>query len=60
MEYIDEIVNIIGSLGFPIAMCLAMFNYMKTNNKELTAAVTDLSKCVTELKDLINILINKA
>ena len=59
METINEIAGLVGSLGFPIVMCMLMFNYMKTNNKDLTQAISTLTGVVNELKDMINILVNK-
>lgn len=44
-----EIVNAIGSVGFPIVACGALFWMVNTTMKELTGAITDLSKSIATL-----------
>ena len=57
MEF-NEIVQAIGSLGFPIAMCVALFWYMIQQNQahkeEMNAlkdAVNELQIAITKLSD---------
>ena len=57
MEF-NEIVQAIGSLGFPIAMCIALFWYMIQQNQahkeEMNAlkdAVNELQIAITKLSD---------
>ena len=54
----NEIVQAIGSLGFPIAMCVALFWYMIQQNQahkeEMNAlkdAVNELQIAITKLSD---------
>ena len=54
----NEIIQAIGSLGFPIAMCVALFWYMIQQNQAhkeemnaLNAAVNDLQIAITKLSD---------
>ena len=44
-----EIVNAIGSVGFPIVACGALFWMVNTTMKELTSAINDLSKSITTM-----------
>ena len=46
---ITEIVNAIGSVGFPIVACGALFWMVNTTMKELTTAITDLSRSIATL-----------
>lgn len=52
----QEITTIIGTLGFPIAACIALFwkleqeqDLHKTEVMELTAAINDMRNVMTEL-----------
>lgn len=54
----NEIIQAIGSLGFPIAMCIALFWYMIQQNQahkeEMNAlkdAVNELQIAITKLSD---------
>ena len=44
-----EIVNAIGSVGFPIVACGALFWMVNTTMKELTSAITDLRRSIVAL-----------
>lgn len=58
-ENMDNIINIISSVGFPIAMCLLLFWYMQKeaeNHKEETASLKD---AINELKIAIVTLTEK-
>lgn len=55
----DDIITAISTVGFPIAMCLLLFWYMKQetdNHKEETNSLKD---AINELKLAINTLISK-
>lgn len=55
----DEIVNIISSVGFPIAMSLILFWYLQKeseNHKQETAGLRD---AITKLELAITTLVNK-
>lgn len=64
---IDSIMSLIGSLGFPIAMCLIMFNYMdkerETHAQEvekLTETLNNNTNVLSELKLLITQLLARS
>lgn len=48
---VNEITNAIGSVGFPIVACGALFWMINTTMKELTTAITELTKSI---KDITN------
>ncbi len=48
---INEITNAIGSVGFPIVACGALFWMINTTMKELTHAITELTE---SLHDIVN------
>ena len=59
-----NIVEIIGSIGFPIVMCLIMFHYMEKQGEKHDKEIHDLSETInnntqilTELTTLIKTLI---
>lgn len=59
----ENIINIISNLGFPIAMCVAMFYYMINQNKQHEQSLDDLrttleenTKVLTELTTLIKMI----
>ena len=47
------VVQMISSVGFPIVMCVILFNYVKETQAELTKAVNSLTVMVGELRDEI-------
>lgn len=49
---ISEIMNLIGSFGFPIVMCILFWHYIST-------ALSDVTKIVDKNTDAINTLILK-
>mgnify|MGYP001147380178 CR=1 FL=1 len=59
----ENIIDIISNLGFPIAMCVALFYYMATQNKQHEQSLDDLratleenTKVLTELTTLIKMI----
>ncbi len=44
-----DVINAIGSVGFPIVACGALFWMINTTMKELTGAITELTKSITEV-----------
>lgn len=48
-----SVVQMISSVGFPIVMCIILFNYVKETQQELTKAVNSLTTMVEELRDEI-------
>lgn len=57
MEALEIILSAIGSLGFPIVMCILMFDYMKKSSNQLNASVASLTGVVNELKDLVKLML---
>lgn len=60
----NGVLELIGSIGFPIVMCLILFHYMeKQNDKhdkeihDLTETINNNTKILTELTTLIKTLI---
>lgn len=51
-----SIVQMISSVGFPIVMCIILFNYVKETQSELTKAVNSLTVMVGELRDEIKVM----
>ena len=58
-----NIVDIIGSIGFPIVMCLILFRYMEKQGEkhdkeihDLTETINNNTKILTELTTLIKTL----
>lgn len=47
-----EIMNAIGSVGFPIVACAALFWMINTTMKELTSAITDLRKSIDSINKM--------
>lgn len=59
----ENIIDIISNLGFPIAMCVALFYYMINQNKQHEQSIDDLrtileenTKVLTELTTLIKMI----
>lgn len=49
VETTTELVNLIGSLGFPIIACGALFWMINTTMKELTSAIDKLSDTIQDM-----------
>lgn len=41
---INDVASLISSIGFPIAMCLILFRYINTTQKELIEKLGDISR----------------
>lgn len=61
---INEIVSLISNVGFPVAVCIALFSYMEKQNErhenetdKLNGTVQSNTKVLTELCTLIKTLI---
>lgn len=48
MDY-NTITTLVGSLGFPIVMCIALFWMINTTMKEFKETVAENTKAMTEL-----------
>lgn len=64
MEYVELIASLIGSLGFPIICCGALFWYVTMHtdkqNKEIGELKTIIERnteVLTDLKDIISLLV---
>ena len=51
MEQSTEIINAIGSVGFPIVACCALFWMINTTMKELTQAIDKLSDGISKISE---------
>lgn len=49
----QEISQLIGTLGFPIAVCCWLLYERRTTQKELTKAVENFTETLIEIKTLI-------
>lgn len=55
----DEIVQIVSSVGFPIAMCLLLFWYMKSQLESHKEETNSLKEAINELKLAITTLVSR-
>ena len=46
---LNEITGLIGSIGFPIAMCLILVRYIQTTQKELIQKLGEISSSIAVL-----------
>jgi RNA-splicing ligase RtcB len=51
VEQSTEIINAIGSVGFPIVACGALFWMINTTMKELKESIDRLSDAITSIKE---------
>lgn len=49
VETTTEVINAIGSVGFPIVACGALFWMINTTMKELTTAIDKLSDSIRDM-----------
>ena len=50
MEY-NEIVSLVGSVGFPIVACGGLFWMINTTMKELTSAINNLNYSILKMSE---------
>ncbi len=55
----ENVVSIISSVGFPIAMCLILFWYMQKESENHKNETNSLKDAIQELKLAITTLVNK-
>ena len=55
----DDIVKIISSVGFPIAMCLLLFWYMKSQLESHKEETSSLKDAINKLELAITTLVTK-
>ncbi len=54
----QEIVQIISTVGFPIVFCLLMWKYFSEQNKQLQEVITDFKVTMLENNRLLTYLCN--
>ena len=55
---VNDIVTLIGSLGFPIVACVGMFYIYNRTLKDFTATLGDIVTQIKELREDIRELVN--
>lgn len=55
---VNDIVTLIGSLGFPIVACVGMFYLYNRTLKDFTATLGDIVTQIKELREDIRDLVN--
>lgn len=55
----DQIIQLISNVGFPIAMCVMLFWYINHTMKDIKVAIENNTKVVELLNDRINKLEDK-
>lgn len=55
---VNDIVTLIGSLGFPIVACVGMFYLYNRTLKDFTATLEDIVTQIKELREDIRELVN--
>lgn len=59
MDY-NAIVTLIGSLGFPIVSCIALFWMVNTSMKEFKETVAENTKAMTELVTTVKAIYDRS
>ena len=59
MDY-NAIVTLVGSLGFPIVSCIALFWMMNTTMKEFKETVAENTKAMTELVTIVKAISDRS
>lgn len=57
---VNDIVTLIGSLGFPIVACVGMFYLYNRTLKEFTSTLNDISSEIKESREELKELIKNA
>ena len=57
---VNDIVTLIGSLGFPIVACVGMFYLYNRTLKDFTSTLNDIASEIRELRDELKELIKNA
>lgn len=57
---VNDIVTLIGSLGFPIVACVGMFYLYNRTLKEFTSTLNDIASEIKELREELKELIKNA
>jgi hypothetical protein len=57
---INDIVTLIGSLGFPIVACVGMFYLYNRTLKDFTSTLNDIASEIKELREELKEMIKNA
>lgn len=57
---VNDIVTLIGSLGFPIVACVCMFYLYNRTLKDFTSTLNDIANEIKELREELKELIKNA
>lgn len=57
---VNDIISIIGSLGFPIVACVGMFYLYNRTLKDFTSTLDDIASEIKELREELKELIKNA
>lgn len=57
---VNDIVTLIGSLGFPIMACVGMFYLYNRTLKDFTSTLNDIASEIKELREELKELIKNA
>lgn len=57
---VNDIVTLIGSLGFPIVACVGMFYLYNRTLKDFTSTLNDITNEIKELREELKELIKNA
>lgn len=57
---VNDIVTLIGSLGFPIVACVGMFYLYNRTLKDFTSTLNDIASEIKELREELKGLIKNA
>ena len=57
---VNDIVTLIGSLGFPIVACVGMFYLYNLTLKDFTSTLDDIANEIKELREELKELIKNA
>ena len=57
---VNDIVTLIGSLGFPIVACVGMFYMYNRTLKDFTSTLDDIASEIKELREELKELIKNA
>ena len=59
METLQEISNIITTVGFPIAMCMMLYYQLLKNNEQHTNEMDKITEALNNNTNALNLLIEK-
>lgn len=57
---VNDIVSLIGSLGFPVVACVGMFYLYNRTLKDFTSTLNDIASEIKELREELKELIKNA